>query len=115
MKRVTELNLEFSKISNSRRQNGKICIIDKLIDDIEKRIMNSPGNILGAFESLIKLVLETEEFNMKFKFSFKNVCEKIKSTELHRMKNINKFITDLKKILSKSCYYSNYEQTLNKF
>ena len=115
MKRVTELNLEFSKISNSRRQNGKICIIDKLIDDIEKRIMNSPGNILGAFESLIKLVLETEEFNMKFKFSFKNVCEKIKSTELHRMKNINKFITVLKKILSKSCYYSNYEQTLNKF
>ena len=58
MKRVTELNLEFSKIGNSRRQNGKICIIDKLIDDIEKD-NEFFGNILEAFESLIKLVIET--------------------------------------------------------
>ena len=115
MMRVTELNLEFSKISDSRKKYGTICNIDKLIDDIQKIIISSPSNILEAFETFITMVLEAEELNMKFKFLFKNICKKIKSTELHRIKNINRFITEIKKVLSKVCYYSNYEQTLNKF
>ena len=107
MKRVSELNKEYAVIDDNRDKGGIITEIDKLILEIKE-------NKTDEFSTLVDMVLKSEEFNIKFKFTFKKINEKIMEIK-NKKKIINEFIIDFEKILTKVSTYSNYEKIFSKY
>ena len=115
MKRVMELNAEYSKIEDNRKKKGEILKIDILLEQLVKIPITKQEILIKEFKDFKDILLKIDILSIKFKFQFKNIYEKIERSTSQKCKNINKCLVEIKKILSKKIYYSNYEKIFKSF